>query len=787
MKAPHILALALSIAGCDYIGPQIHTKLPLPEVKPPQEILVNTPQDPAAEESKKTIKVEIISGIEDIIPSHSHVTSSDTAHGKGEFSLNFDDADLGEVAKVILSDILGKNYTISPQVTGKVTLQTSKPLSKEELLPTLDMLLNINNAALVNQNGLYLIKPATDALYNSSVQTTSMPNGYQVRIVPIRNVAATEVAEIIRPLLPEKALLHIDPKRNILLLAGSGGELNRAMELVNIFDVNVLKGKSFALFTPAHTDAATIIDELEQIFNNHASANSNSGGNKKEKEGSSGNGSGSAASAGGESGGFYRFIEINRMNAILVITHRPQALKEIEDWVVRLDKTNTTGKGGVNVYRAQHHSAAELAHTLSNIFGTAQSSNSASVGSGRSSLSASNKFGTSGSSGSMGGSSMGSSGSSGGMSSGNSMGGGFGNSGNGGQSGMSALSNTGSTGGFGGNLSGGTSGSQAKSLMPNVKIIADESNNALIVVANPQEYAIIMKVLKQLDVLPLQVLIDATIVEVTLKNDLKYGIEWYFQHSVGGNNTNVMKGGDATLSGTDLSTIATGIATGGFSYAYSNSAHNIGGVLSAAAANNNINVISSPSLMVLNNQEADILVGDSVPVITGTTTSGLTGGTSNSIQMIDTGVSLSIKPRVNANGLVLMDLMQSVNTAVATTSLATGTSGAISTPTIQKRQIGTSVAVQSGETIVLGGLIREENDYNRNGVPFFHELPWIGPLFGGTTRNNDKTELVVLLTPRVMKSRQDAQDVTEEFKRKLTGIYDDKLRVEVEELPVEQN
>ena len=779
MKASQLAVLALSIAGCDYIGPQIHTKLPLPDVKPTQETLIPLPKDPGEEENKKTTKVEIISGIEDIVPSHSHVTNSDTTHGKGEFSLNFDDADLGEVAKVILSDILGKNYTISPLVTGKVTLQTSKPLSREELLPALDMLLSINNAALVNQNGLYLIKPATDALYNSAVQTSSMPNGYQVRVVPVRNVAASEVAEIIRPLLPEKALLHVDAKRNILLIAGSGGELTRAMELVNIFDVNVLKGKSFALFTPAHTDAATIIDELEQIFNNHASsAGNSSGAGKKDKEKE---GSGSGASA--ESGGFYRFIEINRLNAILAITHRPQSLKEIEDWVVRLDKTNTTSKGGVNVYRAQHHGAVELAQTLSSIFGTASNSSS-SMASGRSSLSASNKTGASGSSGSLGGGmgsssgsslggGMGSSGSSGGLGS-SSMGGMGGSSSSGG---MSALGNTGSTGGFGGSLGGSMGGNQTKSLMPNVKIIADESNNALIIVANPQEYAIIMKVLRQLDVLPLQVLIDATIVEVTLNNDLKYGIEWYFTHNNGG--TNVITGGDNSNTFT-LSQIATGVATGGFSYAYSNPGHDIGALLTAAAANNNINVISSPSLMVLNNQEADILVGDSVPVITGTTTSGLTGGTSNSIQMIDTGVSLAIKPRVNANGLVLMDLMQSVNTAVATTALATGTSGAISTPTIQKRQIGTSVAVQSGETIVLGGLIREENNYSRNGVPFFHELPWIGPLFGGTTRNNDKTELVVLLTPRVMKSRQDAQDVTEEFKRKLTGIYDEKPRVEIE-------
>jgi len=317
-------------------------------------------------------------------------------------------------------------------------------------------------------------------------------------------------------------------------------------------------------------------------------------------------------------------------------------------------------------------------------------------------------------------------------------------------------------------------GGAGQALMPNVKIIADESNNALIIVANSQEYATISRVLKQLDILPLQVMIDATIVEVTLNNDLQYGIEWYFTHNNGG--TNVITGGDKSNSFT-LSKIATGVATGGFSYAFSNPGHDIGALLTAAATNNNVNVISSPSLMVLNNQEATIQVGDSVPILSAQSTSLVsTGVTSNSVQMVDTGVNLSIKPRVNANGLVLMELLQSVNAAVTTKS------SAIDSPTIQKRQIETSVAVQSGETIVLGGLIREENDYNRNGVPWLHELPLVGPMFGGTTRNKDKTELVVLLTPRVMKSRQDAQDVTEEFKHKLTGIYDEKLQVQVEEV-----
>jgi general secretion pathway protein D len=769
--------MVLAMTGCEFIGPQIHTKLPLPELKRTGEDLTTTPLDTKSDESKKTTKVEIFSAEEQGAPAAIHIGSEDkTIGGKGEYSLNFDDADLGEVAKVILSDILGKNYTISPQVTGKVTLQTSKPLSKEELLPTLDMLLSINNAALVNQAGMYLIKPSNEALYSTSLKTLG-GSGYQVRIIPVKNVSANEVADILKPLLPEKALLHVDPKRNILLVAGSGAELNRAVDLVNTFDIDVLKGRSFALFTPAHVDASMIIEELDQIFNG---ASGNSGGGtgapKKDKEA----GGGAATSKGDDS--FYRFIEIDRLNAILAITHKPQYLKDIETWVLRLDRTNTEGKGGVNVYRVQHHGALDLAHTLSNIFGNGSSQqNSASIAAGRNSMSASNRSGGSsmggGTGSSMGGgmsSGIGGSSSSGMGSNTGSMGGGTGSSMGGGfGGGASSFSGSNTSNSSNTNRTGGMGGGQ--SLMPNVKIIADESNNALIIVANTQEYAIISKVLKQLDVLPLQVLIDATIVEVTLNDDLKYGIEWFLKNRV----SSVTGGGGSSTIASSLTAVATGAGSSGFSYLYNSNAMNA--VINAAATNNNVSVISSPSLMVLNNQEANILVGDSVPILSGTSTSLVsTGVTSNTVQMVDTGVNLSIKPRVNANGLVLMDLMQSVNAAVATD--VTGGTSTINSPTIQKRQIETSVAVQSGETIILGGLIREENDYNRAGIPWLHELPLIGPLFGATTRNKDKTELVVLLTPRVMKSRQDAQDLTEEFKRKLTGIYDERINIQVEEM-----
>ena len=261
--------------------------------------------------------------------------------------------------------------------------------------------------------------------------------------------------------------------------------------------------------------------------------------------------------------------------------------------------------------------------------------------------------------------------------------------------------------------------------------------------------------------------------EVTLNDDLKYGIQWYFTHNNGG--INEISGGKSFSSQSDgisLAQIGTGIATGGFSYAFASNSGDIKALLNANAVNNNINVISSPSLMVLNNQEASIKVGDSVPIRTSQSTNTNTLNQVNNsviqtsgIQMIDTGINLSIRPRVNAGGLVLMDILQTVNNAVQNTV------SSIDSPQIQKREIESSVAIQSGETIVLGGLIKEDNTYNRAGVPFLHEIPLIGPLFGGTVRNKDKSELVILITPRVVNTRQDAQLITDEFRRKLSSIY----------------
>lgn len=709
-KIFYVVALSLFVNGCELIGPKQTEKLPLGVVKPDdetgaQEVVYQELSNKAAEqEDAERIKTELYPGTGRFVSQGGKGHEKVRAHGKGEYSLNFDEADLGEVAKVILSDILGKNYVLSPKVGGSVTLQTTQPLSKEELLPTLDMLLKINNAAMVFQNGIYQIKPAEEVATSGSFFALGagrgMEAGQRIKVVPVNYVSVDELAEIIKPLMQEKSILHIDSDRNLLLISGTPAELVRAMEMVKTFDVDVMQGRSFGLFPLQHVEAKKIIEELEQIFN------------KKSDE-----------------GGFIKFMDIERLNSVLAITHQARYLKEIERWVIRLDRANTSVGGGVIVYRAQHVDAVELATTLNDIFSKSASSarSGGTVAAGRQSVQITNR----------------------------------GDAGD--QQGAASRTNT----------SNQSTASVAD--LGDVKIIADEVNNALVIVATAQEYQVIQRVIKQLDVMPLQVLIDATIVDVTLKDNLQYGIQWYLSHNNGGQNA-INSGGAA---GVSLTSIAAGVASGGLSYQFLSDSNDIRAILSAEANNDNINVISSPSLMVLNNQEASIQVGNEISLRTSQNTP-LTGGTNtgliqtNSLQQRKTGVKLKVKPRVNASGLVIMELQQSVEDPGPAKDDG-------SNPDILTREISSSVAVHSGETVVLGGLIKENNSQRKVGIPILHELPLIGPLFGSTTNNQDRTELVVLITPRVVRSKQDGRLVTDEFKRKLTGIYYEPESVEDEE------
>jgi len=715
--------MGLTFSGCELLAPYQPTKLPLTPVqreKPEQKPAVvfselqNKPPVPDALRTKS----EQFLGTDRFVPSspaqHRRIDKS----GPGTYSLNFDEADLGEVAKVVLSDILGQNYVLSPKVVGKVTLQTTQPLTKEELLPTLEMVLRMNGAALVKDGKIYHIEPSADALYSSDI--TGAHAGYQTRVIPVKFVAVEDIIEIIKPLVQEKTILTVDGTRNILVASGTPDEIARVMDMVSTFDIDVLKGRSFGLFPLAHVEPETIIDELEEVFDRKGA---------------------------GEDNSFFRFIPIERLNAVMAITHQGHYLNDVETWVRRLDRANTAAGGGVNVYKVQHADAEELADTLNEIFtGAAKKDKSAKVAPGQKASSISNKSTTDKPA----------------------------------DAKPASASSSGSSRRSGSSGSSG-SGDAKVANVGDVRIISDKANNALIIVATPREYQEILPVIKQLDILPLQVLIDATIVSVNLTDKLSYGIKWYLQHGGGGQGVvTINKGSDlvaapaADAVGTTVTTAATAVATGGLGYAFVGNAGAIRAVLNMAASDDNINIISSPSLMVLNNQQATIEVGDQVPVLSSTLSTAVSGGStgiaqSNQIQYKDTGTKLEITPRVNANGMVIMEIKQSDSSAKVNVE-NTG----INSATISKKEINTFVAIQDGETIVLGGLISSSDTYNKNGIPFLYKIPWIGPLFGNTDITKLKNELVVLITPRVVKSKQDSRVISNEFKRKLTGIYEDR-------------
>lgn len=708
-----VIISSFSLTACEsfhnmHLGPKLGIKIPIEEGKA-LEMPRNADGSPAEDGAKAAVVYSQLDNSDDIEDA-SDLMQDENFVGTGQFmvkkpkqavtqsevdgkySINFDAADIGEVSKIILSDMLHENYILSPAVKGSITLQTTKPLHKDDLLPTLEMLLRVNGAVLIRRDGLYRIEP--DAKGAHSADTSVLGNekiatGYQVKVIPLQFVGAIDMAEVLKPVVPKDAILKIDPARNLLFVAGTQRELEKIIDLVNTFDVNYIAGMSFGLYPLENTEVGSTVADIENIFN------------KGEQNPLS---------------GMLRFISIKHLNAILVVTQQREYLKEARKWIKRLDQQNgVVGEGGVIVYKVQHVDAMELADTLSAVIsGIAPTkSKSVSIAPGSKIASISNK--------------------------------------------NTKTPRTAKVT---------TSRSQGNASLEGVSIIADEPNNALIIMAEPQQYRMLSKIIKHLDVMPLQVLLDATIVAVRLGDELEYGVEWLFRNSGPGG----LQGVGASGTPSSLTSLASSAAAGGFTYGLISNGSDIRLMFHALAKDDKINVLSSPSLMVLNNEEATIKVGDSVPIRTAesTNTSGsLNPIQTSSIEMLDTGVILKVKPRVNASGMVVLEIEQNVDNAVLTTS------SKIDSPTILKRQIQTTVAVVDGESIVLGGLIDEQHGYTNTGIPFLKDIPYVGWLFGTQSKTIAKNELIVVITPRVVENKYDARKVTDEFRRKLTGIYYD--------------
>ncbi|WP_156815102.1 type II secretion system secretin GspD [Amphritea japonica] len=618
-------------------------------------------------------------------PMISQTKSTKTDSTEGNITLNFNDTDIHEVAKTILGDILNRNYAINEAVQIKVSLHTSQPLSRDALIPTLDSLLFMHGAVLRDNGHLIEIMPKSNTLAGGVPQLKLQSDqGFQTLVTPLRYISAKEMEKILKTVASEGARITVDEPHNLLLMSGSRTELSTLLTTIETFDVNQLRGMSIGLFRLQSVDSRTILTELENIFGDSSS---------------------------GAMAGLVRFVPIERLNTIMVITPQPQYLKSAQQWIERLDRMDNLASTSLHVYKVKYGKAEHLASMLDQLFegqNSSTPSQSRNQGSGPRSPSPTTPAVT-----------------------------GSANAVVTSQGRLTPLPSQTSLSNLG-----------------KISIIADQENNSLLVLATQSDYAVVELALQKLDVLPQQVLVEATIVEVKLSGDLKYGIDWFFKNGFGNGDT-----GNGSLTSPQSST--------GFKYQVLDRLNNPLALLTALASDSRINVISSPSLMVLDNQSASIKVGDQVPISTSETTN-TSNNSSNlittSVQYRDTGVLLEVTPQIKDGGLVVLEINQDVSDASVTTS------SGIQSPTINQRQIKTTVAVQSGETLVLGGLIRENKDLGDAGVPGIKDVPGLGFFFGSTSKTSRRTELVVMITPTAIRNRSQAREVTEEFKRQMKAL-----------------
>jgi general secretion pathway protein D len=627
-----------------------------------------------------------------------------------DVSLNFEQAPLSEVVHAIVGDILKLDYIVDGPISGQVTLRTRNPIPRAQLLGVLESLLKANGSLLiVGSDGRYLItgSPQATQLSPGVSSPDSLQPGYSTIIVPLQYISATNMAEILRPMATESAFVRVDNSRNLMMLAGTQAQLRGWLDIVNTFDVDLLEGMSVGMFPLEHST----VEETATALNGLIAAG----------------GQGTTANL----SQVIKVIPVERLNSLLIVTPRSRYLDTVHRWITRLDVTpHSNFEKRLFVYPVQNTTAGRLAGLLNSIY-------------------------SGGSGGRRGGS---------GQSSGTSEDFGGGAGGGGVAPGMTEQS-IGSESGGKLSFSGGDTatqllttgiggGSPKDSPLDDVRVVADEENNALMIYATGYQYKRIESALEQLDVVATQVLIEASIIEVALTDKLKYGLEWTFSDSLGDNYN-----GSGLL---DLGAAGLGPVVPGFSYTVTNSIGDVSAVLNALSDDGLLNVISTPSVMVLDNHQAYIHVGQQIPV-EGQQTQTDGGTITQSVDYRDTGVKLSVRPSVNAGGLVTMDIAQSV-TDIGDLEESTGQRRFL------ERLIESRVAVRSNESVVLGGLIREKASESEAGVPFLHTLPLIGPLFGSVTKESERTELLIIITPKFLYNEVELRQLSEEMRAQVRNM-----------------
>ena len=698
-----------------------------------------------AKTAPQTAKSQIYTG-EPVSPVEGAQTQlQPTSDGQG-YELNFENAPIGSVAKTVLGDILKTGYTIDPRVQGTISLTSGRAVPKSDLLFVFENALRLTGVALVRDAMGYRLIPISDAVAAGNLDSNAAraEPGYGISVVPLQYVSASTLIRLFDSFATKPGTVRVDTSRNILLIQGTGPERRAAIETALSFDVDWMRGQSVGIFPVQNSNPEPVIAELEKILDS--------------KEG-------------GYSQDIVKFQVIARRNAILAVTSKPAMLRTVERWIKRLDAADAT-RNGVHVYRVKYGEARQLARVLSDVFGggstgsleTPASQVAPGSGLSKTSSNADRLPGLSPATSQ--------------STTGGSMAGGSGRANSRFGGGASTL------GGAAGSAAGGVAstadarnsalGGGGQPSVEGVKITADVSTNSLLVYASAENYRLVEQTIRQLDQPQAQVGIDATIAEVTLNDNLSYGVQFYIQSK---NLGMAPDKGSALNTPTSppsaAPTVLNGVANAFLNRAFPGFNFLIGPeaqpnmILDALHAVTDVKILSNPSLVVIDNQVATLLVGDEIPVSTGTgnvlnSATGTNNTIINSIDYRSTGIILRVIPRVSPNGNVRLDIEQEI-------SQATNATANTLTPTVSQRKVKSSVAVANGQTVLLAGLIQEHTELDRGGIPVLDQIPKIGDLFSHQNKTTTRTELIIFIRPQVIRDAVDAHFVAEEFRTKLRG------------------
>ncbi len=618
-------------------------------------------------------------------------TDADAGETAGTITLNFDNADLYEVIRV-MADILGINYIVDPGVSGRVTIHTAGKIKRSQLLPVFYRILDLNGLTAVKQDGIYnIIKSseaaqyASEAIINPSDTTGFVNSEKTIQIVSLAHISAEEVTTLIKPFISANGTIVTEKRSNTIIIVDRHANMPKLKKLIDVFDVNVFAKFDHAFYPLDNIAAKEAADILGAVFNS-----------KGMKE-------------------VITFIPVERTNTVIAISEREAAFKNVKTLLDKIDTYHEQGEPRIYVYPVKNGQAEELSDLLHAVFEKAEAKDEKTdIAKIRQAEQEKEKetekekteiFPKE-------------------------------------EKKRPEVKQT--------DLSTSKNYTASASLQGEVRITPDTIRNTLIIEALPADYKIVERILNRVDILPRQVLIEVVIAEVTLNDDLKLGIEWSY-------NSESTSGDDeitANLNETGLS----------FKWGISDK---LTSDLSAFAQDSNVNIISSPRILASDNKEAKINVSTQVPVATTEYNYDDDGQSvlETTIQYKDTGVILSVTPHINERKLVTMELSQEVSEIGEDVTVGDGTYSSFSS-----RTVDTTLTVRSNQTIVIGGMMKESRTKSKSGLPFLSRLPVFGFLFGKDHDENYKTEMIIVITPRVITDLYEVDEITRDFKNRVNSV-----------------